>query len=294
MSDLEKQQEMPVVDDPSAVPPENPAAAPGQQPDADAGQATPTEQPPPANVPAPDSWSSLPPEYEQLVRLAPLPADRETGLRPLLFGSFGRVEKHSKSKSMLKLSVNFPGYKPGKDINTLEVWADHASKEIYVLPENGLRTEPANRGLGRFMLAMAARWTRKRFGNYQQRSVPLLVKHVANDSARFRRDYALQAQGFTVAYEDGVQMRANCSASRAAQVNTDWNVDKVRIIETGETADILQKADKTLKEQERELKKLNEQLEYLKKDDNTLRFTITMLVVFSIFQAILLIWMATR
>lgn len=261
----------------------------GEQPQTDAAEQQPEEKNSAAH-----SWSSLPPEHQELLRLSPLPADRETGLRPLLFGSFAQVEKHSASQSMLKLSVSFPGHNPGKGVNTLEVWADHASQEIHIYPEHGLRTEPANRGLGRFMLAMAARWARKKFSGYQVRNVSLLVKHVGNDGARFRRDYALQAQGFTVAYEDGVQMRANCSVAKASEINTEWNNDKVRLIESLETADILQKADKTLKEQEMELKKLSDQLAYLKKDDGTLRFTITMLVVFAIFQAGLLIWMATQ
>lgn len=239
-------------------------------------------------------WNALAAEHHQLIRIAPLPADRDTGLRPLIFGSLGRVSRHSEQMSMLKLSLELTGYKTGKGINQLEVWLDHERKEVRFMPEEGLRTEPANRGLGRFLMALAARWVQHKCAHYSVQSTPLLVKLVSNDSARLRRDYALQTQGFTVAYEDGVQMRANCSAARASQIHKDWNIDKVRIIEIGETAEILQTADKNLREQERELKKLNQQLELLKRDDNTLKFTISMLVIFAVFQAVLLIWMATR
>lgn len=240
------------------------------------------------------SWGSLPAERHQLIRLSPLPADRETGLRPLLFGTFGRVSRHSDSQSMLKLTVDLTNQKAGKGLNQLEVWVNHDSKEIRFLPEEGFRTEPANRGLGRFMIALAARWVRRKWAHYTVQSTPLLLKYVPTDNARLRRDYALQAQGFTVAYEDGVQMRANCSAPRANQIHTDWNSEKIRIIETNETAEILQSADKNLHEQESQIKKLTERVEFLQRDDNTLRFTITMLVVFAVFQAALLIWMATR
>lgn len=240
------------------------------------------------------SWSSLAAERHQLIRLAPLPADRETGLRPLLFGTFGRVSRHSDSQSMLKLTVELTNQKATKGFNQLEVWVDHERKEIRFLPEEGFRTEPANRGLGRFMIAMAARWAKQKCAHYTVQNTPLLSKFVPNDNARLRRDYALQAQGFTVSYEDGVQMRANCSAPRVSQIHTDWNNEKIRIIETPETADILQTADKNMREQEVQLKKLAEQVEFLRRDDNSLRFTITMLVVFAVFQAALLIWMATR
>lgn len=252
-----------------------------------------SEQEQTANT-AEQSWSSLPPQSEQLIRLAPLPADRATGLRHLLFGSFGRTEKHSSSQSMLKLSLSFPGHASSKGSNYLEVWADHATRQIHILPEHGLITAPGNRGLGRFIMAQAARWVRKNYPNYKMTTIAMRVKHVADDAARLRRDHCLQAQGFAVTYEDAVQMRASCSVKKSSEINTDWNQEKVRIIETSEVADILQKADKTLKEQERELKNLNEKLAYLKKDDNSLRFTITMLVVFAFFQAALLIWMATQ
>lgn len=240
------------------------------------------------------SWGSLPAERHQLIRLSPLPANRETGLRPLLFGTLGRVSRHSDSLSMLRLTVELTNQKSDKGLNELEVWADHEKKEIRFLPEEGLRTEPGNRGIGRFMIALAARWVRHKWAHYTVQSTPLLLKHVPTDNARLRRDYALQAQGFTVAYEDGVQMRANCSAPRANQIHTDWNIEKIRIIETNETAEILQSADKNLHEQESQIKKLTERVEFLQRDDNTLRFTITMLVVFAVFQAALLIWMATR
>lgn len=298
MNDLNTQQSLPADDEPSVAQPENSqaqVAEPGAQtPPEAAEQASAQEDAEQEAASQGHSWSSLPAEHEQLIRLAPLAADRETGLRPLLFGAFCQVEKHSKSQSMLKLSINFPGHKPGKGVNVLEVWADHASQEVYILPEHGLRTEPANRGLGRFMLAMAARWARKKFSGYNLRSIAMQVKHVPNDAARLRRDHALQAQGFTVAYEDGVQMRASCNTTKVREISTDWNQDKVRLIDSCEVADILQKADKSLKEQERELRNLHEEVTYLKKDDNTLRFTITMLVVFAIFQAVLLIWMATK
>ena len=57
---------------------------------------------------------------------------------------------------------------------------------------------------------------------------------------------------------------------------------------------MLQQADQSLREQEVKVRKLEERIEVFKREDNGLRFTITCLVAFCVFQAGLLIWIATR
>ena len=239
-------------------------------------------------------WLSLSPERFQLMRLTALPADRETGLRPLRFASLGRVERHSESESFLRLVVDLPGQSTHKEINTLHVWADHTLQQIRINPDFPLRCEPANRGIGRFLIAQAVLWARKRWNHYTVASQALLVKHAANDAARLRRDHALQAQGFNVAYEDAVQMRAICTVGRVSQLHSDWNDNKICMIDTLDSATMLQNADQNLHEQSAQIKKLNERIDRLKSEDSTLRFTISMLAIFAVFQAALLIWIATR
>ncbi len=239
-------------------------------------------------------WRSLESERFQVVRLNALPADRETGLRPLRFISLGRVERHSESESLLRLVVSLPGQSIHKEINTLEVWADHKQQQIHINPDFPLRCDPANRGLGRFLLAQAALWAGKRWSFYTVASQPLLIKYAPNDAARLRRDHALQAQGFSVTYEDAVQMRAVCSVGRVSQLHNDWNDNKVSLISAIDSATMLQNADQNLNEQNVLIKKLNERINRLKSEDSTLRFTISMLSIFAVFQAALLIWIATR
>ncbi len=239
-------------------------------------------------------WLSLGAERFQLIRLNALPADRETGLRSLRFVSLDRVERHSKAESFLRLMISLPGQNTHKEINTLEVWADHEQQQIRINPDFPLRCDPANRGLGRFLLAQAALWASKRWNHYTVANQVLLVKHAANDAARLRRDHALQAQGFSVTYEDAVQMRAVCSVGRVSQLHSDWNDNKVSLIETLDSATMLQNADQNLNEQSVQIKKLNDRIDRLKTEDSTLRFTISMLAIFAVFQAALLIWIATR
>lgn len=240
------------------------------------------------------AWAALPYESVQILRLAPLAAERETGLRPLLFGCLNRVSRHSKELSMLRLSVSLPEQKNSKTSNCLEVWVDHTEKEIRILPEHGLLIEPGNRGLGRLLLAQAVRWCSPKWQGYRLPTIDLQTKLVASDLARLRRDHALQAQGFTVTYKDAVKMSASCAAMSLEQLGKEWNREKVRVMEHLEAAHLLHSSDLNLKAQASQLSKLSERVELLKRDDNTLRFTIFTLVFFAIFQAGLLIWMATR
>lgn len=239
-------------------------------------------------------WAGLPAEQFRLIRLSALPADRATGLRALRFVSLGRVERHSKAESFLRLTIDLPEQKTQKEVNTLEVWADHQTQQIRINTDLPLRTEPANRGLGRFLIAQAVLWARKYWNHYSVAEQTLLIKHASDDAARLRRDHALQAQGFSITYEDAVQMRAVCSVGRVSQLHSDWNENKVTVISTLDSASMLQTADKNLNEQSAQIKKLTDRIERFKSEDSTLRFTISMLAIFAVFQAALLIWIATR
>lgn len=263
---------------------ENPAPEAEATPTEDAASETPSAHP----------WANLPAEHFKLLRLAPLPTDRETGARPLRFVQLGRVERHSRELSLLRLSLQVPGQRLHGEQNLLEVWADHQLKEVRFGPDKGLSVEPANRGLGRFMLAQGIAWARKRFAHYSVEGGALPTKDNFNAAAIARRDHALKAQGFDIEYSDPLQLKPFYSASRVSSLREDWQTEKVQIVELLNAAAMLQQADQNLQEQENSLRKLQEHVNRLKREDSGLRFTITCLVAFSLFQAGLLIWIATR
>ncbi len=239
-------------------------------------------------------WSRLPVGQQQLLRLAALPADRTTGLRPLLFVSLEKTSKHSKEVSLLRLDVKVPGSQPEKGVNQLELWVDHLNKEITFSPDHGVVVSLPNRGLGRFLLATAIGWCSPAWASYRLQPIDLKSQLVSDDAARLRRDHALQAQGFTLTYVDAVQMSAVCNATRLEQLHGDWNREKIRAMDNLEVAQLLHSSDMNLKAQTSQINQLLGRIELLKRDDNTLRFTILTLIFFAIFQAGLLIWMATR
>ncbi|MGH8352182.1 MAG: hypothetical protein ACRERY_01425 [Pseudomonas sp.] len=239
-------------------------------------------------------WAELGPQQFRLLRLAPLPTDRHTGARPLRFLQLGRVERHSPHQSLLRLSLQLPGQPRHKEQNLLEVWADHRNQEVRFGADSGLQIEPINRGLGRFLLAQGIAWAKQRWAHYQVEGGALAAKEVRSEDERQRRDHFLRAQGFDVAYQDVQQLKAYYSAARVGELNSDWQGEKVQIIELVDAAAMLQQADQSLREQDLSIRKLRERLALLKREDSALRFSIACLVAFVVFQAGLLIWIATR
>lgn len=239
-------------------------------------------------------WADLGAEHFRLLRLAALPIDRHTGARPLRFVQLGRVERHSPQLSMLRLTISLPDQAVRKHMNTLEVWIDHRSRELRFGPDKGLHLEPGNRGLGRFLVAQGVAWAKQHCAHYLVEGGALHVKDAPTDDARARRDHFLQTQGFTIEYQDPLQLKASYSAARVSVLHSDWHSEKVQIVEIIEAAIMLQRADQALNEQDAKLRKMEERAAQYKREDGSLRFTIACLVTFSVFQAGLLIWIATH
>ena len=245
-------------------------------------------------APKPHPWQDLPAEQFRLLRLAPLPTDRATGARPLRFVQAGRVERHGAEQSLLRLSIDLPGQRVRKEQNVLDVWVDHRSQEVRFGADKGLQIEPANRGIGRYLMAQAILWARQRWSHYQVEGGALAVKDVINEEDRLRRDHFLRIHGFDVDYQDLLQLKANYSAPSVSALKGEWNGDKVQVIELLDVAAMLQQADQSLREQDVKLAKLQQRVNEFKREDSSLRFTIACLVTFAVFQAGLLIWIATH
>ncbi len=247
-----------------------------------------------APVPVELPWADVQPEHFKLLRLAPLTTDRATGARPLRFIQFGYAERHSKERSLLRLEVQLPGQRVRKEQNRLDVWVDHSTKRVHFEPEAGLQIEPANRGIGRFLAAQAAIWAQKKGSHYRVDGAALQNKDALNEDTRLRRDHFLKVQGFEVVYADPLHLKGSYKDVQVGELRSQWNSEKLQFVEILEAAQMLQTAEQNLLEQEVKLRQQEERVSKFKREDTGLRFTITCLVAFAMFQAGLLIWIATR
>jgi hypothetical protein len=97
-----------------------------------------------------------------------------------------------------------------------------------------------------------------------------------------------------VVYADAQHLKGSVKEVQVGDLLGDWNSEKLQIVEILEAAQMLQQAEQNLAEQEVKLKKQEEKVSKFKREDAGLRFTITCLVAFAVFQAGLLIWIATH
>ncbi len=232
-------------------------------------------------------WAELKPKQFHLLRLTAQPTERGAGARPLRFAELGRVERHTKDLSLLRLTVQLPGQMLHKETNLLEVWVNHAERRISFAPETGLQVEPGNRGLGRFLLAQAISWARQHFSAYQVEDFALGMKGSLDDENRQRRDKLLESLGFSVEYEDALHMKGRIHAGLVANLKADWNRDKLMPLSMLDAGQMLQQADQSLHDQALKIRVLEDQVQARKRDESALRFTITLPVLFGLFEAAL-------
>ncbi|MHC8391130.1 hypothetical protein ACYZTM_24495 [Pseudomonas sp. MDT2-39-1] len=239
-------------------------------------------------------WADVHVEHHKMLRLAPLQTDRNTGGRPLRFVEFGYADRNSKEHSLMRMSIKLPGQRVRKEQNHLDVWVNHTTKRVHFEPESGLQIEPMNRGIGRFMATQGITWAKKRWPGYTVDGTDLNNKDALNEDTRLRRDHFLKAHGFEVVYADAQHLKGSVKEVRVEDLLGDWNTEKLQLVEILEAAQMLQQAEQNLAEQEVKLKKHEEKVSKYKREDAGLRFTITCLVAFAMFQAGLLIWIATN
>lgn len=238
-------------------------------------------------------WDDVRPEHFRMLRLVPLPADRNTGPRPLRFVQLGSAERHNAHYSLLRLEVDLPGQHTRPEQNRLDVWLDHEKQTLFTQPAV-LQTEPANRGIGRFLLAQAATWAQSKWGSYMIEGAELPNRDALVEDQRLRRDHVLKTHGLEVAYEDAQHLKGSYKGARVGGLLATWNAERIQPVELLDVATMLQLADHNLQEKEVQLRKQEETVSAFRRDDHSLRFTIACLIAFSVFQAGLLIWMATH
>ena len=109
---------------------------------------------------------------------------------------------------------------------------------------------------------------------------------ILQNSVEFRVRKVLEEKLAIILREFGVD--------KVSDVLDSWNTEKVQFVEILEAAQMLQQAEQNLAEQEVKLRQEEEKVTKFKREDSGLRFTITCLVAFTVFQAGLLIWIATH
>lgn len=254
---------------------------------------TPDAEPTPeaGDTPAEHPWANLPLEHRALLRLPALPADAQLGPRPLCIVEWLQAERHSPLESLLRLGVRLNGGRAPVRNNLIEVWLDHSARRVVFGPAQGLVLELTGRGLGRFLLAQAIGWAKRNAAGYAVEERPLPP---ASGQARQLRDHWLLSQGFRVQYPEDPTQKPLFHAPSLDSLSEDWNHDKVQPLSTGDLMSLLEGAHQQALEQDAQVRRLEQRLQRAQQEDGVLRFSLTCLVTFALFQTGLLIWMSLR
>ena len=221
-------------------------------------------------------WQALPASSRQLLCL------RASQGLSTQYVEFTRLEKHSRELSYLRLEIHLPGQLTHKEINVLELWAEHATRRLTFGPAQGLHSQPENRGLAGFLLAQGALWAGKFFANHRLAEQDLPATGLS-DTQRGKRQHLLERLGLSVDEQDRL------SPVLAQALHGSWNNEKVMLLEPSTTAQMLHKAERELHDQGTQIRLLEDQLLAKDKERSAARFATNTLALFCVIEAMLLL-----
>ncbi|SDU00368.1 hypothetical protein [Halopseudomonas salegens] len=198
------------------------------------------------------------------------------------------------SLELLRLQVRKEGEPLPTDGNTLEVLIDHKHQRVRFGPLGAVNLNPAGRGLGGFMLGQLIDWCQRLCPEYSVTPITLNNDQASTEEERKIRENLLQRVGFTLNYTDDKKSQGRAQANRVKDLLGSWNSDKVQPLSVSDLLRQLREKEAEHQKQTGKLNALKARLEVSKRNDLSHRFAIGCLIIFAIFQALLLLWVVLR
>ena len=192
----------------------------------------------------------------------------------------------------LELRIEEDSVPPGT--NYMEMLVDHRHQRVRFGPLQGLRIFPAQRGVGGFLLAQLIDWAQRKYADYAVTPITLHAAEVADGEARQIRERLLKRAGFHQSYNDEGRTQGKAQANRVGDLVDSWNVERVQRLHVGELLQQLREQETQNRQQLAQITTLQARLEEYQRNDLGHRFAIGCLIVFSIFQALMLLWVVLR
>lgn len=198
------------------------------------------------------------------------------------------------SLELLRLQLRIEDESVPPDTNVMELLVDHKHQRIRFGPLQGLRIFPPQRGVAGFMLAQLIDWAQRNCADYAVTPVMLHASEVPSEEARQIRERLLKRAGFHLSYNDDARSEGKAQANRASDLIASWNTERVQRLHVGEILHQLRDQETLNRQQLAQLTTLQATLDEYKRNDIGHRFAIGCLIVFSIFQALMLLWVVLR
>lgn len=195
---------------------------------------------------------------------------------------------------LVRLQVRIEDETVPPDTNFMEVLIDHRNQRVRFGPLQGVRIFPPQRGLAGFMLAQLIEWCQRHCGDYAVTPIMLHRAEVPNEEARQMRERLLKRAGFHQSYSDEGRTEGKAQANRVSDLVASWNVERVQPLHIADTLRQLREQETLNRQQQAQLTSLQARLDEYRRNDVGHRFAIGCLIVFSIFQALMLLWVVLR
>mgnify|MGYP003639473888 FL=1 len=191
---------------------------------------------------------------------------------------------------VFRLKVQLDGEPAVEDANHMEVLVDHRQKRVRFAPVKGLRMQPAQRGLGGFLLAQLIEWCQRRYGEYAVAPITLDAGDVGSEEATEIRHRLLSRAGFDISEPDATTHVVHARAGQVDALFSQWNTERVGVLQVTELLRQLREQETVSHKQTLQMTQLQRTIDQFQSNDTGQRFAIGCLIVFAIFQALMLLW----
>ncbi|MEZ2744977.1 hypothetical protein ACBQ16_07245 [Halopseudomonas bauzanensis] len=195
---------------------------------------------------------------------------------------------------LVRLQVRIEDETVPPNTNFMEVLIDHRHQRVRFGPLSGLRLFPPQRGLAGFLLAQLIDWCQRHCGDYAVTPIVLQTSEVPSEEARQMRERLLKRAGFHLTWNNDARTEGKAQANRVKDLVASWNVERVQQLHIADTLRQLREQETLNRQQQAQLTSLQATLDEYKRNDIGHRFAIGCLIVFSIFQALMLLWVVLR
>lgn len=247
----------------------------------------------PAARPARDPFARARPTDVYWVQLKPIYKGRQLAQVERL-ARVTVIQERAGHLELFRLKAGVDGDAPPENGNVMEVLVDHRNRRVRFGPLEGLRLQPAQRGLGGYLLSQLIDWCQRRCGDYAITPIILHAEEVSGEESRLIREKLLRRAGFDISYNNDEQNAGRAQANRVSNLISSWNSERVAVIQISDVLSQLRDQEQLTRKQQAQLLQLQRVIDSFKNNDISQRFAIGCLIVFAIFQALMLLWVVLR
>jgi len=189
-----------------------------------------------------------------------------------------------------RLQVQLEGEALVDGANHMEVLVDHQERRVRFAPINGLRMQPAQRGIGGFLLAQLIEWCQRNHAEYSVTPILLKGDDAESDEARQIRNKLLARAGFDITESGAESTTGHARAAGVDALLSQWNPERISVLQVADLLKQLRDQESINHKQSIQLTQLQRAIDQYQNNDTGQRFAIGCLIVFAIFQALMLLW----